>query len=152
MKNILLAFLSSIFIIACTESSLQSSDGKQNPKIEVRSNLNELVFGSGISKTPYYNQLTDEYEYTISSDFEIRPYGDPNWYPNNAAKIKIKCICLDGTCTSHLDDSGPIVASCDNDCGSPYHSYTCTMKLRLTHTSNDSTIVEYEGGADVRLQ
>jgi len=149
-------------MIACSESSIHNSGINGNPKIESRSaGLNELYFGSGISRTPYYNAVSDEYEYTIYSNFEIRPFGDENWYEypvTTAMKIKVKCTCTGGCivsisgCLEHLDDSGPIVASCENQCNADLVSQCpCKMKIRITSASNDILIAGYEGGADVQL-
>lgn len=157
MEKYLLAFLVIMFMIACTESSIQTSEGKVDPEIEKRSNLNELVLGDGISRTGYSNPLTGEYEYAISLDFEVRPYGDPNWYQfTGAKKIKVRCNCYQGcshgSCNSIVSESSSVVAECDNQCGTPYYNCSCKMKVRLTTDYNDLSIVEYEEGAEVRLQ
>lgn|SRR5690606_237220 len=151
-----LFLISLVFVASCTEASLKSPSSDNNSVIGTRSDENELVFGVGISKTSTFNDVTGEFEYTIDSDFEIKPYGELNWVQFSGAKrIKVKCkcaACAHGDCIEVISETDPVVAGCDNQCGVPYYTCGCKMKIRVTSIDNNDSIAEYEGGASIELQ
>ena len=146
----------SIAHLGCKEGVVNPSNTTADAVLGVRSTINQLVFGNGISRVAVYDSTSGEYIYTISSDFEVQPYGDTNWYAFSATKkIKVKCNCVHGcsggagTCWGDVSSQASTVATCENNCPQPCE---CKMRIRLTNTTDDITIAEYEGGAEVKLQ